>query len=96
MGQCLIAYFLNSYYSADLIDYPTKAQVKDILPTFTVSLVTAAAMWGLTFLPFSYWLILPLQCLLGIGLPVLIYERLQLPEYLEARQMAFSLLKRKH
>ena len=92
----LIAYFLNSYYSADLIDYPTKAQVKDILPTFTVSLITAAAMWSLTFLPLSYWLILPLQCLLGIGLSVLIYERLQLPEYLEARQMTFSLLKRKH
>ena len=92
----LIAYFLNSYYSADLIDYPTKAQVKDILPTFTVSLVTAAAMWGLTFLPLSYWLILPLQCLLGIGLSVLIYERLQLPEYLDTRQMAFFLLKRKH
>lgn len=92
----LIAYFLNSYYSADVIDYSTKAQIKDILPTFLVSFVTAAAMWGLTFLPLSYWLILPLQCLLGIGLSVLIYERLQLPEYLEARQMAFSFLKRKH
>ena len=55
----IIAFFLNSYYSADLINYPTKDQLKDILPTFTVSFVTAAAMWGLTFLPLSYWLILP-------------------------------------
>ena len=92
----IIAFFLNSYYSADLINYPTKDQLKDILPTFTVSFVTAAAMWGLTFLPLSYWLILPLQCLLGIGLSVLIYERIQLPEYLDTRQMAFFLLKRKH
>ena len=30
----LIAYFLNSYYSASLINYPTKDQLKDILPTF--------------------------------------------------------------
>lgn len=90
-----IAYFLNSYYSANLINYPTKDQVKDILPTFGVSFVTAAAMWSLTLLPLSNWLLLPLQCLLGIVLAILIYERLHLPEYQEAKQLAFSFLKKK-
>ena len=91
----LIAYFLNSYYSADLIDYPTKEQIKDILPTFLVSFVTAAAMWSLTLLSFSNWLLLPLQCLLGIALAVFIYECLHLPEYVEVKQLAFSILRRK-
>lgn len=91
-----IAYFLNSYYSANLINYPTKDQIKDILPTFLVSFVTALAMWSLTLFPLSYWLLLPLQCLMGIGLAMLIYERLHLPEYLETKKLAFSLLKRKH
>ena len=91
----LIAYFLNSYYSADLINYPTKEQIKDILPTFLVSFVTAAAMWSLTLLPLSNWLLLPLQCLLGIALAVLIYECLHLPEYVEVKQLAFSILRRK-
>ncbi|HIZ02144.1 MAG TPA: lipopolysaccharide biosynthesis protein [Candidatus Bacteroides merdipullorum] len=91
----LIAYFLNSYYSADLIDYPTKEQIKDILPTFLVSFVTAAAMWSLTLLSLSNWLLLPLQCLLGIALAVLIYECLHLPEYVEVKQLAFSILRRK-
>ena len=91
----LIAYFLNSYYSANLINYPTKEQIKDILPTFLVSFVTAAAMWSLTLLSLSNWLLLPLQCLLGIILAVLIYERLRLPEYVEVKQLAFSLLRRK-
>ena len=91
----LIAYFLNSYYSADLIDYPTKEQIKDILPTFLVSFVTAAAMWSLTLLSLSNWLLLPLQCLLGIVLAVLIYECLHLPEYVEVKQLAFSILRRK-
>ena len=91
----LIAYFLNSYYSADLIDYPTKEQIKDILPTFLISFVTAAAMWSLTLLPLSNWLLLPLQCLLGIALAVLIYECLHLPEYVEVKQLAFSILRRK-
>ena len=91
----LIAYFLNSYYSADLIDYPTKEQIKDILPTFLVSFVTAAAMWSLTLLSLSNWLLLPLQCSLGIALAVLIYECLHLPEYVEVKQLAFSILRRK-
>ena len=90
-----IAYFLNSYYSANLINYPTRDQVKDILPTFGVSFVTATAMWSLTLLPLSNWLLLPLQCLLGIVLAILIYERLHLPEYQEAKQLAFSFLKKK-
>ena len=93
----LIAYFLNSYYSANLINYPTKDQVKDILPTFVVSFVTAAAMWSLTLLPFSNWLLLPLQCLFGIVLAMLIYERLHLPEYVEVKQLTLALLnKEKH
>ena len=91
----LIAYFLNSYYSADLINYPTKEQIKDILPTFLVSFVTAAAMWSLTLLSLSNWLLLPLQCSLGIALAVLIYECLHLPEYVEVKQLAFSILRRK-
>ena len=91
----LIAYFLNSYYSADLINYPTKEQIKDILPTFLVSFVTAAAMWSLTLLSLSNWLLLPLQCSLGIALAILIYECLHLPEYVEVKQLAFSILRRK-
>ena len=90
-----IAYFLNSYYSANLINYPTKEQIKDILPTFLVSFVTAAAMWSLTLLSLSNWLLLPLQCLLGTILAIFIYERLHLPEYVEVKQLAFSLIRRK-
>ena len=40
-----VAYFLNSYYSADLVDYPTREQITDWLPTFLVSLLVSAAMW---------------------------------------------------
>lgn len=41
----LIAYFLNSYYSAVLICYPTKEQIKDVLPSFIISALIAAIMW---------------------------------------------------
>lgn len=90
-----VAYFLNSYYSADLINYPTVKQIKDILPTFCVSMAVAAVMWGLSFFRLSVYLLLPLQLLLGVSLAYLVYERTAFPEYLELRQVALSFLKRK-
>ena len=42
----VIAYFLNSYYSAELIHYPTWAQVRDILPALLVSLGVALFRLG--------------------------------------------------
>ena len=90
----VIAYFLNSYYSAELIHYPTWAQVRDILPALLVSLGVALVMWGISFLDCSVWVLLPLQCVCGILLAMFVYGRLQLEEYLEIKQIGLSLLNR--
>lgn len=89
-----IAFFLNSYYSADLIGYPTIRQIRDVLPTFLVSFAVAGVMWGLSFLSLSYYVVLPLQIIAGLSLAFLIYERLKLPEYLEIRGMVLSILQK--
>jgi len=34
-----IAYFINSYFSAELLAYSTKEQIKDIMPIFIVSII---------------------------------------------------------
>lgn len=88
------AFFLNSYYSADLIGYPTLRQIRDVAPTFLVSLIVAGIMWGLSFLPLSYYIILPLQLIVGLVLAYLIYERIKLPEYMEIRGMALSIFRK--
>ena len=90
----VVAYLLNSYYSADLIHYSTWNQVKDILPTFFVSLGVAGVMWLLTFLDFSFYVLLPLQCVCGLMLAMFVYERLKLEEYLEIKSIAQSFLNR--
>lgn len=90
-----IAYFLNSYYSARLIDYPTMDQLKDILPTFLTSFIVAFFMWCISLLDWSVYLLLPLQLFLGILLIAFIYEKVKLPEYIELKQLAVSLLKQK-
>jgi O-antigen/teichoic acid export membrane protein len=92
----LFAYFLNSYYSAFLIDYSTKEQIKDILPTFGISFFIAICVWSILLIPISnYMLILLLQCIFGVSLTIFIYERTKLSEYMEAKQIIVSLIKRK-
>ena len=90
-----IAYFLNSYYSANLINYPTGEQIKDILPTFLTSFVVAAFMWSVSFWNISVYALLPIPLFAGILLALFIYEKLHLDEYLEVKQLVLSVLKRR-
>lgn len=90
-----IAYFLNSYYSAYLIFYPTKEQIRDIAPTFIISLFTAGIMWSVSLLNLSVYLILPIQIIMGLIIAFVIYERIKLPEYMELKQLILSMLFRK-
>ena len=90
-----IAYFLNSYYSANLMNYPTSEQIKDILPTFLTSFLVAAFMWSVSFWNISVYALLPIQLLAGISLTLLIYEKLHLDEYLELKQLVLTALMRK-
>lgn len=91
----IVSYFLNSYYSAALISYPTKKQVFDILPTFLISFFVSGIMWSISFLSLSIYVMLPLQCLTGLFLAIYIYEKIRLPEYIEMRQLVLSLFSRK-
>ena len=90
-----IAFFLNSYYSAPLIGYPTSRQIKDVTPTLGISFGVAAVMWSLSLLSISYYVMLPLQCVVGLLLAFLIYERTKLPEYMEIRQLLLSVLRKR-
>jgi len=89
-----VAYFLNAYYSAKLIDYPISQQVKDILPTFVVSVGVAVVMWGVNFLNLNLYVTFFLQITVGISLAIVIYNKLKLEEYLEVRSIVKSFLKR--
>jgi len=91
----LIAVFLNSHYSSNLINYSTHAQLKDILPSFLISFLVAAVMWSITLLNYSVWITLLLQCIIGLFLAILIYRYLKLREYLELKNIIFSLIKGK-
>ncbi len=89
-----IAYFLNSYYSANLINYTTLDQIKDVLPTFLVALAVSFVMWSITLLNFSNGITLSAQFLTGGILSIAIYEVLKLSEYTELKQIILSFIKK--
>ncbi len=89
-----IAYYLNTYYSGRLINYSILAQVKDVMPGFVIAMSMAATVWCITLLPLSFWVMLPLQILVGVAIFFALNEYFKLSEYFELKQLAFNALSR--
>ena len=92
----LIAYFLNSYYSGRLINYPMGEQINDILP----ELLLALFIGGLVF--FSGWLLpvnylpkLIIQLVLGAILVLSLGELFKFESYMEIKEIVTTRLLRK-
>lgn len=62
-----IAYFINSYFSAELLSYSTKEQIKDIMPIFIVSVLMGIIVYfSGTVLPDNYFIKLVVQIFIGV------------------------------
>lgn len=89
-----IAYYLNAYYSGPYLNYSIKEQVKDILPSFGVAVAMAVPVFAVSFIPMNPFLLLPLQILIGAVITIGICEASKLPEYLELKGIALTLVKK--
>lgn len=91
----IICFFLNSYYSGKLLDYSSWKQLKDIAPSFTMALFIAIPIYFLKYIPVSFYLVLPLQIVLG-GLLFFIGNKLfKTEEYQELKGIALSYLNKR-
>src|SRR5690625_885345 len=93
----IVVYFVNSYYSGKFIGYPTKAQIKDILPIFALTAVMGVVVFGLNL--FAHGLSGPVRVVLGSAAGISIFWILshitQLGPYIEFRAvMAEKFLKK--
>ena len=62
----VIAFFLNSHYSGKMVGYSSWMQIKDVAPSYGIATVVALSIYFLKFLSIPNWVILPLQCLIGL------------------------------
>lgn len=91
----IVCYFFNSYYSGKLLNYTTWMQLKDIAPSFIIALFIAIPTYFLKYIPISFYIILPLQVLLG-GLLFFVGNRLfKTEEYQELRDIVLSYLNKR-
>lgn len=84
----IICFFLNSYYTGRTLGYSSFMQLRDVMPSYGVAFFMAVPVYFLKFLPISYWFILPMQIVIGIGLFFLINEKIKLQEYQEVKGIA--------
>jgi O-antigen/teichoic acid export membrane protein len=88
----LIAYYLNAYYSGPFLNYSIKEQIKDILPSFGVSMMMAIPVFAMSFIPLNPIILLSLQIILGAAITIGICEATKLPEYLEIKGIAMPII----
>ncbi len=93
----IIAYFLNSYYSGKLLGYSSWMQIKDIAPSYSIAFIVSLSVFFLKYLSLSYWIILPVQIIIGGAVLYYVCEMIKMPEYLDVKDIVIKFLKkRKH
>lgn len=90
-----IALFINTYFSGREISYPLREQLKDLLPTYLVSLLMGIAVFGIgQMLPQEIGLQIILQVGSGIVLYILFSKLVNIPEMKMASELLMPILKR--
>lgn len=84
----VISFFLNSYYTGKELNYSSWMQLKDVAPSYLIASIVALAIYFLKYLPFSYWIILPMQVIVGVLVFWSICELIKQQEYLELKNIA--------
>lgn len=77
----VICFFLNSYYTGKELGYSSWKQLGDVLPSYGIATIISLSVYFLKFLPFSYWIILPIQLFVGVTVFFLVCKITDLPEY---------------
>ena len=88
----IISYFLNSYFPGKLLGYTSWMQIKDIAPSFVISMTMAVVVYVFKYLPLSYWIILPIQIVVGLFVFFLLCKISKIQEYEECKNMLKPML----
>lgn len=88
----IICYFLNSYFPGKLLGYTSWMQIKDVAPSFVISMIMAVVVYFLKYLPISNWFILPIQIAVGLIVFILMCKVSKIEEYKEVLNMTNPIL----
>lgn len=89
----IIEYFINSYYTKNIIHYTIKDQFKDFIPFFLLAFLTFIGMLAITYLISNLYLMLIIQIITGVLVFICVNETIKLSEYLTIKNKIFATLK---
>lgn len=90
-----IAYFINSYYSAELLNYSTVHQIKDIIPAFIASMIMGAVLYSIeSILPNINLIKLIMQVIIGALVYIIASKIGKIDEFNTVYELLNSILKR--
>lgn len=98
VGSAIVSWlsiFLYSYYTKNYYDYSAIDQMKDILPSFGISMLMAIPVYLMNFLPISGYLLFPLQIIVGLGFIIFWSKLLKLEEYDYVRDIVKGMVNRR-
>lgn len=81
----IVCFFLNSYYTGKSLGYSSWMQLRDVYPSYVIAFLVAFSVYFLKYLPLSYWVILPLQLVVGSAVLLFVCEVSGLPEDIEVK-----------
>lgn len=91
MINTIIDFWLNNYWSKGMIGYSFKQQVKDILPSFTLSLAVGVVVFGIGHvLHFGAFSNLVIQVLSGLALIIATCEVTKFKDYLFVKELVIE------
>lgn len=90
----VIAFFLNSYYSGKLIGYSSLMQIKDVAPSYCLATMAAFSVYFLKYLQITFWIILPLQLLLGCAVFLFVCHITKMNEYYELKGIVVPIIEK--
>lgn len=92
IGTGIISFFLNTYYTGKKLGYNSWKQLKDIAPSYIIAFLIAISVYFIKFLPLNYWIILSIQIIVGALVFFILCEVTKLPEYIEVKNIALSVI----
>lgn len=82
-----VNFFLNSYFSGKLLGYSSWMQLRDVAPSYGLAFLVAVSVWFLKYIPISYWVVFPLQIVVGSGVFFTVCRLTKMQEYDDAKRI---------
>lgn len=91
----IICYFLNSYFPGKLLGYSSWMQIRDIAPSYGLAIFVALIVFFLKYLPISYYIVLPIQIIVGSVVLICVCQKTKMEEYVELKRIVEPYYKKK-